>query len=317
MAGHGYRVLCLWDVAAYPSVLDELRKVADVDVYPPDRAVISEIIAGYDAILVSLSLPLDRALIAQASRLKVVVTASTGLDHLDLAALTERDIVVQSIKVEYGLLDQVTATAEQAWALLLAVARKLPAAHGAALEGRWARDEFRGTQLRGKTLGIIGVGRLGTMVARYAQAFGLNVIGCDPTPRNRLDFVQYVDFDTLLERADIISLHVHLDQSTRHLLDRDAFDRMKQGVFIINTSRGGIICEDAMVEAFESGRVGGIGADVLDGEWRTDLVHHPLIRLARSNPRVVISPHIGGVTVESQAMTMNFCANRLAELITR
>lgn len=283
-----------------------------MDVRPPDRDLVAGIVGDYDAILVALSLPLDRELIALAKRLRVVVTPSTGLDHLDLVALTERGIEVQSIKVEYELLDQVSATAEQAWALLLAVSRKLPAAHAAALEGRWARDEFRGTQIRGKTLGVVGVGRLGMMVARYGQAFGLTVLGCDPAPRRELDFVDYVDLDTLVERADIISLHVHLNDSTRHLIDGRAFARMKEGVTIINTSRGGLIDETALVEALESGKVAGAGLDVIDGEWRTDLDQHLLIQLARRHPRVVISPHVGGVTLESQAMTLKFTADRLA-----
>ncbi|WIY52090.1 NAD(P)-dependent oxidoreductase [Devosia sp. YIM 151766] len=312
MNTEGYRVLCLWDVTLFPSVLDQLKAVAQVDIHPPDRELVAAIIGNYDAILVALSVPLDRELIALATRMKTVVTPSTGLDHLDLAALSERGIAVQSIKVEYDLLDQVSATAELAWALLLAASRKLPAAHNAALEGRWARDEFRGTQIRGKTVGIVGVGRLGAMMARYAQAFGLQVLGCDPAPRLTLDFVDYVDLDTLLARADIISLHVHLNESTRHLLDRAAFSRMKEGVTLINTSRGGLIDEAALVEALESGKVGAAGLDVIDGEWRTDLDQHPLIKLAQQHPGVVISPHIGGVTLESQSITLKFSADRLA-----
>jgi len=310
-----YRVLCLWDVSFCPWVLDKLRAVAEVDVQAPDRDFVVAHIGEYDAILVALSLPLDAELIGRAQRLRVVVTPSTGLDHLDLKALAARGIEVQSIKTEYELLDRITATAELAWALALAAARKLPMAQQAALRGEWARDRFRGTQLSGKTLGILGVGRLGTMVARYGRAFGLQVIGCDRSPRKLLDFVEYVDFDTLLNRSDILSIHVHLSEDNRHLLNAAAVARMKPGAILVNTSRGGIVDETALVAALREGRLGGAGVDVVDGEWRPDLVDHPLVALAREHPNVVISPHIGGVTVESQAMSLQFSADRLAKAL--
>lgn len=309
---HPFRVLCLWDVSFCPWVLDRLREVAEVDLHAPERPWVEAHIGEYDAILVALALPLDADLIARAMRLRVVVTPSTGLDHLDLKALAARGIEVQSIKTEFDLLDRITATAEQAWALTLAAARKLPMAHQAALRGEWARDRFRGTQLSGKTLGILGVGRLGSMVARYGQAFGMHVIGCDRSPRRALDFVEYVDFDALLTRSDVVSIHVHLSEDNRRLLSADAIARMRPGAILVNTSRGGIVDEEALVAALRAGRLGGAGVDVVDGEWRTDLADHPLIVLAREHPNVVISPHVGGVTVESQAMSLQFSADRLA-----
>lgn len=310
-----FRVLCQWDVSFCPWVLDQLRQVATVDVRPTDRQFLLDHIHEYDAILVILKTPLDREILSRAKRLKYIVTPTTGLDHLDLQAIEELGITLQSIKTEYDLLDRVTATAELAWGLLLAAARKLPMAHQAAMRGIWARDAYRGMQLSGKTLGILGVGRLGKIVADYGNAFRMRVLGCDHNPRFKAPGVEYVDFDTLLAQSDVLTIHIHLTPENKHLINAAAFAKMKQGVVIVNTSRGGIIDEAAFVDAIRSGKVGGAGLDVIDGEWRTDLVDHPLIALAREHPNVVIAPHIGGITVESQAMTMQFCADRLARSI--
>lgn len=310
-----WRVLCLWDVSFCPWVLDALKRVATVDIQPPDRQWVLDHIHEYDVIMVSLLVPMDQEIIGRATKLKKLVTCTTGLDHLDLPALASRGIELQSIKTEFELLDQVTATAELAWALMLAASRKLPAAHNAAMQGHWARDRYRGRQLSGRTLGILGVGRLGKMMADYGRAFRMRVLGCDNNPRQKLGHVAYVDFKTLLAESDVLSIHIHLTEANRHLINREALNLMKHDAIIINTSRGGIIEEDALVEAIRSGKLGGAGLDVIDGEWRTDLIDHPLIALAREHPNVVIAPHIGGITVESQSMTMQFCADRLAKML--
>ena len=310
------RVLCLLDISAYPHVLDGLRRVADVDVVTPNRELLLETIGSYDGCLATLSFRLTDELLERAGRLRVVATPTTGLDHLDVDALEKRGIRLISIKTEYELLDRITATAEMAWALLLAAVRKLPAAHAASMRGWWARDALRGRQLAGLTLGIVGVGRLGAMVADYGRAFRLRVLGCDTNPRRIVPGVTYVDFDTLLRESDIISLHIHLTPENTRLITREAFGKMKQGVVLINTSRGGIIDEAAFLEALESGKVGAAGLDVIEGEWRDDLVDHPLIRYAREHNHVVISPHVGGITRESQSLTLEFVADRLASALT-
>lgn len=310
-----WRVLCLWDISFCPWVLDSLKRVAIVDVKPPDRQWVLQHIHEYDAIFVSLMVPMDEEIISRATRLKKLITCSTGLDHLDLRALESRGIELQSIKTDFDLLDQVTATAELAWALALAASRKLPAAHNAAMQGIWAREIYRGRQLSGRTLGILGVGRLGKMMADYGRAFRMRVLGCDNNPRQKLDHVQYVDFKTLLAESDVLSIHIHLTEANRGLINRDALKLMKKDAIIVNTSRGAIIDEDALVEAIRSGKLGGAGLDVIDGEWRTDLIDHPLIKLAREHPNVVIVPHVGGITIESQSMTMQFCADRLAKML--
>lgn len=306
-------ILCMWDLSFNARVLEPLNECADVIVAPPSREALAALLPGYDAYLASLAVQLDREIIDSASNLKLVATPSTGLDHLDVAALSARGVNLISLKTEFCLLDQITATAEMAWALLLAAVRSIPAAAAAANCGDWARDRFRGRQLSNKTIGIVGVGRLGSMVAEYAQAFRMRVLGYDRNPRKIVPGVEYVNLDTLLRESDVISLHIHATSDNVKLIDGAAFAKMKQGVTLVNTSRGSIIDECELLKALESGKVGAAGLDVVDGEWREDLSDHPLLKWARKHDNVVIAPHLGGVTFESQQMTHEFLVGKVIE----
>ena len=305
------KVLCMHDVAPYPEALDPLREVAEVVCEPADQQRLVDIIAEYDAYVASLHVQVNADVLAAAKRLKVIATSSTGTDHIDLRRCDERGIAVLSIKTDYDLLNQVTCTAELAFGLLLGVVRRMPWAFDRAKEGVWARDEFRGHQLNGKTFGILGVGRLGTMSAQYAQAFRMRVIGCD-LKKIELPFVEQVDFDTLLAQSDILTIHIHLTDETRGIIGREEFARMKPGAILINTSRGAIIDEEALVEALESGKLAGAGVDVIHGEWDSNLHDHPLIRYAREHQNLLITPHVGGVTYEAQSITLRHIAEKLA-----
>jgi D-3-phosphoglycerate dehydrogenase len=271
-------------MAPWPWAFEALRRVAHVE---PLRAQTREALAaGFaeaDAYIATLHVRLDAQIIEGAKKLRIVYTPSTGLDHLDRDALDRRGIRWYSIKEEFDLLDSITATAEMAFGLLLAAVRKIPAAAGAANRGEWARDRFRGRQLSGKTLGILGVGRLGGMMVEYGNGFRMRVLGCDTSPRKRVPGCAYVDFDTLLKESDVISVHVHLTPQNKSLIGERELSKMKEGVVIINTSRGGVIDEAALLEALRSGRIGAAGLDVIDGEWRTDLADHPLIVYARGH----------------------------------
>lgn len=314
------RVLCCWTPELGDALLGDLPRAADIEWATPSRELLMTRLGEFDAYLATLHVRLEREMIERAARgrLRIVATPSTGLDHLDLAALQEHRVNLLSLRGENELLNRVTSTAEQAWGLMLAAMRRLPAAHAAACRGEWARDRYRGSQLSGKTLGVVGVGRLGAMVARYGVAFGMRVLGCDPKPFDlslQGAGVERVSFDELLLSSDVISVHVHLTPENHHLLGAAQFARMKPGVVIINTSRGAILDEAALLDGLRSGKVAAAGLDVIDGEWRSDLIHHPLVAYARKHENLIISPHVGGVTVEAQTITHSFLANRVAEVI--
>lgn len=311
-----WQILSCWDLSISPNLHGKLPDIADIRVIPSTPEQIRMHLPEVDVYLATLAVRLDEAMLNHAPKLRLVITPSTGLDHLDLHALQQRSIKIVSLKEEIAFLDSVTATAEMAWALLLATVRRIPWGFAAACEGRWVRDEFRGHQLSGKTLGILGVGRLGKIVAQYGQAFRMRVLGCDRKPI-RVPGVEMVDLETLLRECDVLSIHIHLTPENRNFIGAAAFARMKPGAVLINTSRGAIVDEAAMLDALRRRQLAGAGLDVIDGEWRTDLIDHPVIQYARTHQNVVISPHLGGVTFESQSMAFEFIANRGFEALQR
>lgn len=310
-----YKVLCMQEVSLFPEVLDSVREVADVKTLPPDPEVLLQEIVDCDAYIASLHVPVKAEAIAAAKHLRVIATPTTGLDHLDINAMREHGINLICLKEEVDFLSNITCTAEMAWALLLAVVRKLPWSFDAAKRGIWARDKFRGHQLSGKTLGILGYGRLGRIIADIGKGFRMRVLAHDVRDVTPADGVEMVNFDTLLRESDVLSIHIHLTPENTNLIDSAAFAKMKSDAIILNTSRGAIINEADLIDALENGCIGGAGLDVICGEWNDDLTKHPLIRYANTHDNMVVSPHTGGVTFEAQAMTMRFIADKLADYL--
>lgn len=283
-----------------------------------DRTRLLELIPEFDVLVVRLGHRVDADLLARTTRLRAVVTATTGLNHIDLEAALRQGIEVLCLKRERAFLDSLTATAELTWALLLGLLRHLPAAHNHVMAGGWDRDQFRGRQLKDKILGIIGFGRLGTIVAEYGRAFRMRVLACDPFVTALPDSVERVELAEILEHSDVLSLHINLDETTRGLLGRDAFTQIKPGALLINTSRSELVDEAAMLEALEAGRLAGAGLDVLDGEaqkypdWPRN---NPVWRYAQSHDNLLLTPHVGGATLESMEETEVFMAKKLGRFL--
>jgi D-3-phosphoglycerate dehydrogenase len=220
---------------------------------------------------------------------------------------------VVSLKGEVEFLRSVRATAELTVALAFALMRRIPNAVQSVRSGEWDRDLFRGHELFGKTVGIVGLGRLGTLAAGYFKAFGMNVLGYDI----RSDFpVKVADrvatLTELLQRSDVVTLHVAYDLSTRHLIGKPQIDTMPSHAVLINTSRGGVVDETALLSALQHGRIAGAALDVLDGEPDINK-NHPLIEYATKHDNLLITPHVGGNTVESFIKTEMFLAEKVVE----
>lgn len=305
-------LVCDADLTHAPEARDILESAFTVRYVERTTKALEEEFPEADAYYASIYVQITADLMDKASRLKAITTPSTGRDHIDLQAAAQREITVLSLKEDRELLDKITATAELAWTLVLALSRRLCSAVEAANKGHWARNLYRGHQLAYKTLGILGCGRLGTMVADYGRAFRMKVIGCDIRPVH-LDGVQIVSFDELLRQADVLTVHIHLTEENTGLIDREALAKMKPQAIMVNTSRGAIIDEPALLEALQTGRLAGAGLDVIVGEWRSDLDQHPLVQYARSHENLIITPHIAGVTFESQAMAYAAAATKLAD----
>ncbi|HVL80854.1 MAG TPA: phosphoglycerate dehydrogenase [Actinomycetota bacterium] len=255
----------------------------------PDELL--EAIGGYDGLIIRSATKVTSEVIDAGARLKVVGRAGIGVDNVDVTAATRRGIVV--VNTPQG---NIVSTAEHTVALMLALARQIPQAHAALTSGRWEKKRFAGVELSGKVVGIVGLGRVGTLVAQRCHSFGMRIIARDPylaPQRAQRLGIDLVEMDELLEQADVISLHVVKTPETHHMIGERELARCKDGVLIVNVSRGGVVDEDALARAISSGKVGGAALDVFETEPLTD---SPLFGL----DRVVVTPHIAGQTAEAQ-----------------
>jgi D-3-phosphoglycerate dehydrogenase len=296
-------------------VRQTLAALGSVVYGPFDHRALARELPDCDVLMVRLGRHVGGAIISAAPRLRYILTATTGLDHIDLDAAKAASIRVISLRDCSGAILDVSATAEHCFGLLLALLRHTPAATAHVLEGGWDRDRFWGTQLKGKCLGLIGHGRIGAMVARYAAAFGMDVIACDRTPAKINPPAKPVSFDQLLRRADVVSIHVTATPENRDLLDRAAIARLKRGAIVINAARGSVIDEAALAEAVRRGHLLGVAVDVLAGEEHGDVSSSPLLAAARDGCNVLITPHIGGATLEAIARTETVLIDRFMEVL--
>lgn len=268
-----------------------------------------EVNVNAEVLIVRLARKIDSSVLMQFPHLKWIVTATTGLDHLDLDELQRRGIQYLSLKGETSFLETIPSTAELSWGLLIALMRHIPASVQAVDSGIWDRDLFRGFQLRGKTLGIIGLGRIGKMMAHYGEAFGMNVQYFDPNVSQN-SYLRKETMEDLVESSDIISLHIPYDNQTHGVINQSIIGRFKEGCWFLNTSRGGIVDEEALVNALESEKIKGIATDVLSTEL-VDYTKSPLYRARAKGLPVIITPHIGGASLDAMHACEVFMAKKL------
>ena len=253
------------------------------------------------AMFVGLGLMIDEPILTASDKLRWVVSPTTGLDHIDLNQANRLNVKVLTLRDLTNEISAVSSTAELSWGLVLALARRLTAAHQSVTEGIWNRTRFEGIELRGKTMGVVGLGRLGTYVAQYALGFGMRVLAVDTRSDTAFHAVECVGLNEMVCQSHVISLHVPFMPDTKHLVDRSLLEQMQPGTLLVNTSRGQIVDEAAVAEAIRGGALGGYGADVLSGEtaWDSRVGANPLTPLIDEGFNVIITPHIGGYTTEA------------------
>jgi D-3-phosphoglycerate dehydrogenase len=263
-------------------------------VYKPgiSGAELHEAIADAEGLVIRSGTKVTAEVIAHAKKLRVIGRAGIGVDNVDVAAATARGIAV--VNTPEG--NNVT-TAEHAIALLCALARHIPQATASMKSGKWEKNAFTGMELQGRTLGVVGIGNIGRIVAQRAQGLGMRVLAFDPhisaEAAAKLD-VELVSFDELLARADALTVHVPKTKETTGMLGREAFGKCRRGVLVVNAARGGIVDEKALLEALDSGQVGGAALDVFEKEPPPP--DHPLVR----HPKVICTPHLGASTEQAQ-----------------
>ncbi len=263
-----------------------------------------------------LGINIDESLLGQVANIKYVVSPATGTNHLDIDYLNKRNIKLIYLGDFSNEISNVFSTAELAWSLLLAVVRRIIPAHGSVVSGSFDRGPFIGVDLAGRTLGIIGYGRLGRRVAEYGQAFGMRVVVCDIDDSKVLNLANGITacvLDQLLSTSDVVSIHVPLNEHTHRLITGMQISKMKNGAVLINTSRGEVVDELAIVDALETGKLYGVGVDVLVGENANNFSsdNSPLVRAATRNLNAVVSPHIGGWTTQAVATTRSLVVEEL------
>jgi D-3-phosphoglycerate dehydrogenase len=250
------------------------------------------VVHDVEAMVVRSETKVTRKVIEAAHRLKVVGRAGVGVDNVDVEAATQRGIVVMNTPSGNTI-----STAELTFSMLMALARKIPQAHGSMKGGEWNRKAFHGVELYNKTLGILGMGRIGSEVARRAIAFGMRVLAYDPylaLSRAKALQVELVEVDELYARSDFITVHMPMTEETKGMVDAAAFAKMKKGVRVLNCARGGIIKETDLVDALKGGKVAGAALDVYE-------VEPPPAQFAlRDLPQVIMTPHLGASTEEAQ-----------------
>lgn len=265
--------------------VDEVSKLSEEE--------LAKKIKGYDALVVRSGTTVTKKIIDAADKLKVIGRAGVGLDNVDVAAASKKGIIVMNAPAGNTI-----STAEHAFSLMLSLSRNIPQANSSLKQGRWDRKKFMGVELYGKTLGIIGLGRIGTEFAKRALSFGMKILAFDPflsEEKAKSLSVESSDLDNLLKNADFITIHTPLTKETNHLIDEKAFDKMKKGVRIINAARGGIIDEEALAKNIKSGKVLGAALDVYEAESKPPF-NSPVINLEN----VITTPHLGASTEEAQ-----------------
>jgi D-3-phosphoglycerate dehydrogenase len=281
----------------------------EVDVKPGlDKEELAKIIGDYDGLAIRSATKVTAKLLEQAHKLKVIGRAGIGVDNVDIPAATGRGVIVMNTPFGNSI-----TTAEHAIALMFALARQIPSADASTQAGKWEKNRFMGVELTGKTLGIIGCGNIGSIVAERGIGLKMRVIAFDPflsEERAALIGVEKVELDDLLKRADVITLHTPMTAQTKNILSAEALAKTKKGVRIINCARGGLVDEKALRAALDSGQVGGAAFDVFVEEPATV---NPLF----GHPNVVATPHLGASTNEAQENVALQVAEQMSDYLVR
>ncbi|MFZ1790756.1 MAG: D-isomer specific 2-hydroxyacid dehydrogenase family protein [Saprospiraceae bacterium] len=290
------------------AVLSDVTKRFELLEMEPNEKL-KDLLNRVDIFWFRLGYKIDKNVLDNQSKCRYLVTPVTGIDHIDEELCKKLGIQIICLRGEYEFLKTIRATAELTIALALALYRNITDAVLDTREGLWDRDKFRGRELFNKKIGIIGLGRLGAIVADYFKLFGCEVTYYDIKDRLSREYKKHDSLHTLLEESDIVSIHVNYHQGNHHFFGKNQFLKMKKSAIFINTSRGGLVDENALLESLLRGKISGAALDVLQGE--PEVLHSGLIKYTAQNKNLIITPHIGGNTFESFEKTESFIFNKL------
>lgn len=300
-------------------VVDYLRKYAIVDVKSCKDNEVKKALEEYDVFWFRLGYTINHKVLSSNTRCKILATPVTGIDHINKNDCLKYGISIVSLKGEYEFLKDIRATSELTIGLMISIMRKIPNAYESVKTGIWNRDIFRGYELYKKTLGIIGYGRLGKIVAKYANAIGMNIAVYDINKiekTNEFNIAIIENIYKLANISDVVSVHVSYDKNSHELINKSFFNNCKTNSIFINTSRGGVVNEKDLLNALINKNIKGAALDVLQREESISM-DNPLIQYANNNDNLIIVPHIGGNTYESFRKTELFIAQKIINIIEK
>ncbi len=270
-----------------------------------------------DVIWIRLKNYIDKEILEN-TKIKYIVTATTGLNCIDLEYTKKKKIKILSLKGEERFLQSVRATPEFTITCMLALLRNIKNASNAVDDYSWDRDYFKGNEIYGKTVGIIGYGRIGKIVARYLKCFGANILVCEKKEKRIPTYIEKVTLEDIFKRSDIVTLHVNYEEENINMINRKLFNLIDKPIYFVNTARGELVNERDLIQAIKEDKVIKAAVDVLNHEARKEIRKNKLLKFAANSNRVLITPHLGGCTRESMEKTEVFMANKLKkELIKR
>lgn len=297
--------------------IELLSKYFDVVLGVKDKNDLLHKVKDIDVIVLRLGFVIDSEVLLKASKLKIIATPTTGLNHIDCVFAESKGVRVISLNGEREFLDNITPTAELAFGLMLSLFRNIPSAIQHVKGNGWSRDLFIGEELKGKTLGILGLGRLGKMMSRFALAFEMNVLFYDVDEKVSDSEVQRVELDMLLSSSDVISIHIPLNDSTEGFLCSDKISKIKKGSYLINTSRGEVLDEVALLSALEAKGIAGAALDVVCNEPDdSGQIESKLVEYSKVHKNLIITPHIGGACYDSMRATEEFITRKILETVS-
>ena len=256
---------------------------------------------------------LDREVL-QFSSLEVINTCSTGINHIDLNYCEENNIEIWSLKKDYELINDLPSTSELAFGLMMSLLRNIPKSFHSVRDGNWDYEPYVGHQIKGKTIGVIGYGRLGKIMCRLFDGWGVKVLVDDPYTYTLRQDILKVDRDTLLKKSDVVFLHTHVTNETRGMVDDEFLSQMKQGSYLVNTARGELVDEEAIIDSITREHLKGYGTDVIKDEFG-DIQNSKLVEFSiNPNNNVVITPHIGGMTIEGQTKAYHWAVSKFKDI---
>ena len=313
------RIICITQVKHLDGVYEKLFDCGDV-IYEPEisRDTLKVMLEVFEPEYLFTNPNKQNFLldgdILKNGKLKVINTVSTGLNHIDIDYCKEHNIEVWSLKDDYELINDLPSTSELAFGLMMSLLRNIPKSFHSVRDGNWDYEPYVGHQIKGKTIGVIGYGRLGKIMCRLFDGWGVDTFVYDPYTDVDVEKDFEVDLTTLLEYSDVVFLHTHVTDETRGIVDDEFLSQMKQGSYLVNTARGELVDEDAIIKSIKQGHLKGYGTDVIKDEFG-DIQNSKLVEFSiNPNNNVVITPHIGGMTIEGQTKAYTWAVSKFKDI---